>query len=381
MLYIKNSIESPISSKLYASYLDQALNTLFRSIKYNGFWDDGKNKLIRALNCRLVDGKLTWSPDTSVKWRYTSFALMGVMLWRDSNYSHSAYDKKIRTQLHYFIEMIKSEHILDLIPSYGTGPLILSFSLAYKIFHKKCYEEVAWNLYNRSITNDFNHSEDSLLLYGWCYLYQIKQDLNLRNKINMVLENIIKKQNNKKLFIFQNKATKKHQNQMYILWGVGKAIEVLNRKEFLVNMEKVLDYTIERRMLDNGAFIWIDPPFLKKMIFKIIYAVRNVTPSWHLLFECHQTFFVNAVFQYYRAGGSKDYNTYIFKAIDWIFGNNILGEDLVEKCGIGVPIRMMDINGNTSDRRERFKGAYEIGSYIMALQNLLEYDYTAKSMS
>jgi hypothetical protein len=58
--------------------------------------------------------------------------------------------------------------------------------------------------------------------------------------------------------------------------------------------------------------------------------------------------------------------------MDWIYSGNILRKDLVEISGIGVPMRMMTIDGDLNVRGQMFKGSYEIGSYIMALTHLLE---------
>ena len=360
--------------KTYTKYLHQAVNALFRPTKDNGFWDEQENRIIRALNYEFTkEGKIIWSPDNSVEWRYAPFALMGVMQWRASSISDDTYDSKIKAELAYFIDKVKDKQILSKMPSMGIGHLILSFSLAYAVFHDEKYKDVAWKLHEYSAKRfNFNNSEDSLLLYGWCYLYEIEKNDSLLNSIINVLETIIKKQNEKGLFIFENPTTKRHQNQMYTLWGVGKAIEVSNKKEYLPNIERTLDYTIKYRMLNNGAFIWEDLPFIEKLKSKFICKIKNVIPDWELLFECHQTFFVNAVFHYYKAGGEKYYDPYVKRAMDWIYGNNSLNKNLVEISGIGVPMRMMSIKGKMNVNGQMFKGSYEIGSYVMALTNLIQ---------
>lgn len=366
--------EKPINPKTYKLYLNQTLNTLFRPTEDNGFWDEQENKIIRALNYEFTkEDKIVWSPDNSIKWRYAPFALMGIMQWRVSDTSTDTHDSKIKVELNYFIEKLEDKQTLSKIPSYGIGPLILSFSLAYKVFQDERYKETAWSLYEYAIKKfGFSNSEDSLLLYGWCFLYEIEKDDNLLNNITNVLEGIIKKQNEEGLFIFENPTTRRHQNQMYTLWGIGKAIEVLNRKEYLANMEKTLDYTIKHRMLNSGAFIWEDLPLLERLKSKVICKIKSVTPDWELLFECHQTFFVNAVSHYYKAEGEKNYDTHIRRAMEWIFGNNALNKDLVEISDIGVPMRMMSIKGKMGVNGQMFKGAYEIGSYMMALTNLIQ---------
>ena len=83
---------------------------------------------------------------------------------------------------------------------------------------------------------------------------------------------------------------------------------------------------------------------------------------------------MNAIFQYYKApGGDQKYNTEILKAINWIYRTNILHKNLVDLSNIGVPLRTMLINGKIHLPHQTFKGTYEIGSYIMALTNLLSY--------
>ena len=358
----------------YKKYLDVAIECIFRPPKTNGFWDEKEGKIIRALNYKFIkEGKIVWSPDDSIKWRYAPFALMGIMQWRDSGISNDIYDSQIKLELNYFVEKVQDKQTLYQMPSYGIGPLILSFSLAYKVFQDESYKNIAWYLYNYSKDKfDFENSEDSLLLYGWSFLYGIDKDNNLLNEINRILDLIIKKQNNKGLFIFKNPTTKRHQNQMYTLWGIGKAIEVLNKKEYLKSIEDNLEYTIKNRMLDNGAFIWENFQPLAKPILKLVCKIKNGVPYWEFLFECHQTFFVNAVLHYYNAGGEKSYDKEIKRAMNWIFGNNVLNENLVKLSGIGVPMRMMTKKGGIDVEGQMFKGTYEIGSYIIALTNLTQ---------
>jgi len=81
----------------YKKYLNQALNTLFRPIRDNGFWGEQEKKIIRALNYKITEeGKIVWFPDNSIRWRYTPFALMGIMQWRNSHVSNNTYDYKIK---------------------------------------------------------------------------------------------------------------------------------------------------------------------------------------------------------------------------------------------------------------------------------------------
>jgi hypothetical protein len=94
-------------------------------------------------------------------------------------------------------------------------------------------------------------------------------------------------------------------------------------------------------------------------------------PHWSFLYECHQTFFVNAVAEYYRAGGTREYDRAVGKAMAWIYGDNSLDTDLVELSTIGVPMRQATTDGRMDARGQTYKGSYEVGSYLMALTNLL----------
>jgi len=55
----------------------------------------------------------------------------------------------------------------------------------------------------------------------------------------------------------------------------------------------------------------------------------------------------------------------------WIYGGNDRDLDLVEYSGLGVPMRFMLTDGRMKAPDQQFKGAYEIGSYVMALVNLI----------
>ena len=208
-------------------------------------------------------------------------------------------------------------------------------------------------------------------LKSWSFLYELEKDRGMEDNLSLILESIVSKQEDSGLFIFNNPTTRKHQNQMFTLWAIGKAIEVLNRKEYLTNIKKTLDYTINHRLRSDGAFLWEDASQAQKLKSKLIKVITGEYSAWELLFECHQTFFVNAVLQYYIANGGKDYDRYVDLALNWIFGNNVLNRNLIEVSDIGVPMRMMNTKGNMNLSGQNFKGAYEIGSYIMALTGFL----------
>lgn len=352
----------------YRKYLNMAISTIFRPTEQLGFWSDKVGTIIKHLRYIVVNDKIMWQYDPDPDFRYTPFAMMGIMKWRKSIGSKK-YDEKIISALNYLEKSVKRE--IEKYPSYGIGPLIYAFSKAYQVFNDEKYLNIAYDLYSYSKKKfRFEHSEDSLLLYGWAELFEITEDPKLSEDASKAINKIIGMQDGT-LFIFKNPTTRRHQNQMYTLWGVSKAIKILERHDYLKYVERVFDYTINRRMLSNGAFIWEDVPLLQRIKLLPLLKLKGEVPYWHLLFECHQTFFVNAVFEYYNVGGEKDYNKEIEKAMKWIYGNNVLKNDLVKLSGIGVPLRVMTINGDININGQTFKGSYEVGSYIMALTNLI----------
>jgi hypothetical protein len=357
----------------YERHLNAALDCLFRPVKDNGFWDEEDGKIIRALNYTIGNQVLTWTPDDTVQWRYAPFATMGVMRWRASALANGRYDSKIRRQLEYFAERVANEETLDAMPSYGIGPLLVAFSLAGETLDEPRYTSTARRLYEYSIERfDFTNAEDSLLVFGWAHLYDSDPDERLRTDIAEALWTINERLTREGLFRFENSTTRRHQNQMYTLWGLCEGIRVTDVRGYLDSAEQVLDYTIEHRMRDDGAFIWEDVPYRRHLKHAATKRLGRRPPHWDFLYECHQTFFVNAVMSYYRAGGTRNYDREVREAMSWIYGNNSLGMNLVDLSRIGVPMRQMTVCERMDVPDQMYKGTYEIGSYIMALADLLD---------
>lgn len=354
----------------YRRYLDEALDCLFRPVGRNGFWDD-EGKIIRALEYSSEDGRLSWRPDDSIQWRYAPFALLGVMRWRTSALGNDRYDDKIRRELVYFENRTGDPSTLDAMPSYGIGPLVAAFSLAATAYDDSRYESTARQLYEYSRERfDFTHAEDSLLLFGWSHLYERIPNEDLRRDISDALWRVNEQLTPKGLFEFDNSTAHRHQNQMYTLWGLCAAVEVTGTGGYLDSAEQVLDYTIANRMRDDGAFLWDEPSRWRRLKRTVLKQLGGRPPHWDFLYECHQTFFVNAVAGYYAAGGTKNYDQEVREAMSWIYGDNGLGEDLVEFSELGVPMRQMTIDTRMDVAGQMYKGAYEIGSYVMALTEL-----------
>jgi SAM-dependent methyltransferase len=364
----------------YESYLDAGLESLFRSTAADGFWDPEDGKIVRALRYELVDGQPVWTPDDSIEWRYAPLALLGAMQWRSSSLGEDRYDGRLTRELAYFTERVTDDSTLREMPSYGVGPLIAAFSIAADVYDDTGYLGTARRLYDHSVDQfRFDHAEDSLLLYGSSLLYEVAPDEELLATIDDVLWRVNERQTTEGLFEFDNATTRRHQNQMYTLWGLCRAVEATGATGYLDAAERVLDYTIGNRMRDDGGFVWEDVSRWPRIAGAAEKRLTGRPPYWEYLYECHQTFFVNAVAHYYRAGGTKNYDTAVRKAMAWIYGDNALGVDLVEVAGNGVPMRHLTTDGRLDEpyfvdgvRDQRYKGTYEIGSYVMALTHLLD---------
>jgi len=351
-------------------YLRSALDAMFRPVAENGFWDGKDGKIVRGLNFRLSgDGRPVWSLDDTYLYRYVPLAMNGVMNWRSSAIGDDTYDDRIRSELAFQTGNIGKEEVLGSMPSIGIGPLISVFSTAFRVFGDPAFLETARKLHLVSRERfSFDSSEDSHILSGWCSLYAAAGDGALAGDIATALETVVGRQGKDGIFVFSNPTTRRHQNQMYTLWAVGQAVGVTGRMEYLTNIDKTIGYTVRSRMLENGAFIWEDLSAAARLKKRVI---DRSPPYWDYLYTCHQAFFVNAVHFYYGAGGERKYGNEIRRAVEWIFGGNVLGRDLVEMSGIGVPMRMMTTGGRIDVKGQMFKGTYEIGSYISALTSII----------
>ncbi len=355
----------------YQNYLDSALACLFRSVHENGFWDEKNEKILRALEYDIVDSgenEFEWTPDDRELWRYAPFALMGTMQWRISVLGADNYDEKIERALAYFTERIDDS--LSEMPSYGIGPLVCAFSLAADVFGDS-HEDVAFRLFEHSRERfDLTHAEDSLLAYGWSYLAERESGSVVRDALADALFRMNEHLTSEGLFVFDNHTTRRHQNQMYACWGFARAIEITGQTGYLENVEHVLNYAIDHRMREDGAFIWEDVSLPQRIRRATTKRLGFRPPHWDFLYECHQTFFVNAVSHYYEAGGECDYDREVARAMSWIYGDSARG-DLTELSNLGVPMRFLTTDDRLDIEDQMYKGSYEIGSYLMALTNLL----------
>ncbi|MDS0300452.1 class I SAM-dependent methyltransferase [Halogeometricum sp. S1BR25-6] len=368
----------------YDSYLERGLEALFRPTAENGFWDEVDDCIIRALTYEFDDdGSLVWSRDESQEWRYAPMALMGAMNWRTSPLGTDEYDAKLRREFEFFDERIESGELPKAMPSYGVGPLLAAYAMAAEVFEEERddYLASARTLFEHADEAvEFDHAEDSLALYGATYLHEaVPDDERVEAFVDRGLWEISDRRTPEGLYGFDNHTTRRHQNQMYTCWAVARAIEVTGKTGYLGDLEDVLDYTVENRMREDGAFVWEDWPLHARLYGELRGKLTTGTPYWHYLYECHQTFFVNAVAHYDAAGGEKEYTHEVRRAMAWIFETNGTGHDLVDISEIGVPMRQVTTDDRMDNRQftngwrdQQYKGTYEVGSYVMALTHLLD---------
>jgi hypothetical protein len=307
--------------------LREGLACLFRPTSRNGFWDADEERFVRALTYEVRGDPdpseygaapdrrgplpLDWSVDDTTQWRYAPFALLGAMHWRDSPLGTGAYDAKLRAALDCFARQVADDATLAELPSYGVGPLIDAFARAGRVFggdrsrDGRPYTAVAWDLYRHS-TETFvsSHAEDSLLPFGWATLWDVTGDGSgtpgrtadsapdadretLHADIDDALFAIVDRVAWDGLFAFDNGTTRRHQNQLYALWGLCRAIRVADRPGYLDTVERVLDYTVEQRMRPDGAFPWEDVPLRRRAGRELLRRLGWPPPHWDFLYECH----------------------------------------------------------------------------------------------
>nr|QNO48827.1 hypothetical protein IMBEDNDK_00037 [Methanosarcinales archaeon ANME-2c ERB4] len=347
------------------SLIVRAFETIF-----DDFYDESTG-IYPVLEYRLKDDIITYQPSNRKYWRYNPFLMLGVMYARFHIPDDvlRSYDGEIRRELDTFIEKLASEDT-ESLTSYTVGPLMVVFALAYETYNDEKYIDVVERILDAS-DFEIKINEDAFLLLGLSYIYEHipKYREETVGKIEVLTNDILKHQNGRGLFVFGNISSKRHQNQMYTLWALNRAFKILNIGN-TDPIQKNIEYTIENRMQENGGILWEDHiPFHLK-----IYHVLKRIRYWEYYFECHQCFFVHAVYGYSKLSSDKRYNNHAKLALEWIFGGNRFDLDLLEVSDLGVPHRIVDVSGNIHVKGQQFKGTYEIGGYLMALTDYAMWD-------
>ena len=368
----------------YEAYLDAALRALFRPVADDGFFHPDTGRIVRGLEYKQTGTGFEWTVDEDHQWRYPPMALMGILQWRTASPGDDRYDDRLRQALDNIASRLEAATLAEL-PVYGLGPLLVAYTLAAEIFAERndeheqvaSYESVARRITDHTTGRvTFEHAEDSLALYGWTYRYERTGDSALRDAIEDGIWAVIERQDpSTDRFLFDNPTTQWHQNQQYTLWGLCRAIAVTGLDGYLENARRVLNDTVENRLRADGALLWDNPTRRDHLRYRArrVLGRTDGPPHWELLFACHQTFFINAVHHYRAAGGEQSFTTPVRRAANWLFGRNPRGQNLVELSGIGVPMRQMTTDGRLNTPGQKFKGTYEVGAYVAALTNLLQW--------
>ncbi|MHA1659811.1 MAG: hypothetical protein ACTSUT_11920 [Promethearchaeota archaeon] len=371
----------------YKNYITIAIDLLFTDCNGRnkiGFWDPIDRRIIKKLD--FIGGNL-WKADKAIEYRYGPFALMGVLYCRLSNFKFARpYDTKVHEYLHFLISKIQKDGQLDADSSGWNHALVLTcLCVGYLNFKKEHPKEADRYLSNALKVYEYcsrvwkhdtiSNNHDLFLLWAYTWLYdalksaqRYRECSQIKKEIEIFADWLCQIQDKKGIFQTGDPKAHFHQRMMYPLWGLGRAAKILDKKLYLSAIERTLDYVLCSRCEKDGAFIWY-PPNMKNRII----AFLMPKASKNLFFECHQTFFVNSVEQYYVGNGTN--NKYLadeISAMNWIFKTNRRKVNLARECNLGVPWRVMDSNGKIDIKGQKFKGSYEVGSYIMALTDIIK---------
>jgi SAM-dependent methyltransferase len=352
----------------YERWLTDALAALFRDAP-EGFYDPEAGRVIRELRYEADDdGHVTeWRRGRESEGRYPPMALLGAARWRTSPAGDDRHDDRLERALVTAADRSRAASL----PAYGAGPLIGALALADRAFDRDLLGP-ARRLYERSRDAAFEHSEEALLLYGWTFLHDRDPDEQLRGDIADGLHAVAERQAPPEgLFAFDNPTTLRHQNQMYALWGACRAAAVTDRPGYLDALADALEYTVDQRLRPDGAVLWFEPDRREALGYRLregLGSTPTEVPEWELLFACHQTFLVTAVAEYRRAGGDRNYDGAVRRAMGWLEAAG-----LFERSGLGVPMRGMTTGGRFDTPGQRFKGSYEVGAALLALTELLSW--------
>jgi hypothetical protein len=346
-------------------FLSKSMDRIFLSTEKLGFWDDKNSRIHSRLDC-TKDWEWEVNPDPSD--RYGVFTISLILL---AKFQHgldiSAYEAKITAYLNY----IKGE-ILSYEKSNITYGAFNALVLGQLLFENQGYDfkkeiQASYQLLKNQISV-ISNNEDSLALIGLSLYYKhINNDKEVLKYIERLVESLLGSQNTKGFFLTGDIRGVYHQRTMYTLWGLAFASDITHKKEIKLAIEKSIQHVWDfRRDGKDNAFLWHPLVYNSRKKSKIPLPILSPV-SVNYLFECHQTFFANAVSFYQYFYKTEKFSDYRYKALDWIFGENRMKTNLVEITKIDIPARIMSRKGELFIKNNYFKGSYEVGSYIFAL--------------
>jgi len=346
-------------------YLKLAIKRVFTSTQHLGFWDEKKSRIHSKL---IFDENWNWKVSSDYSDRYGVFTVTMILLAKYlNNLDISKYESKIMAYLDYIKKNI-STYKLSVV-TYGAFNALVLGQLLYGSKGEDYSDEIRTSYLSlKKAINVITNNEDALVLIGLNLYYKyMNKDEDILNYISRLVQSLLITQSKKGFFLTGDIRAVYHQRTMYVLWGLAFSSLNVFSKEIKVAIERTINYVWKyRRDGKDNAFIWHPFVYLIKTKFNLILPI--ISPySGEYLFECHQTFFVNAIIFYQQFYDNTKFTEYIKKAMDWIFGENRIGRDLVTLTNIGVPTRIVSRKGELFIKNNNFKGSYEIGSYIFAL--------------
>ena len=346
-------------------HLKNSMERIFTDCNQLGFWNEKKSRIIESL---YHDENWIWEYryDDIYKYRYGLFTLSMILLAKDVfDLDTKMYDEKIIRNLKW----IKGAQSDFSISDYTYGGL-LCLILGYK--HYNLFKNDKTSLINKvnnilsSVINDCDN-QHYLILISTKYHIDLFNDDNSLTLLKQLTDKILDIQSSNGFFLSGDLRAYHHQRTMYTLWGLIFS-SWHHRKD---DIEKAILKTLtwiwnnRRDKIDDG-FIW-HPPFYwvnSKYGFKVPILLSK---SSKYLFECHQTFFANAISLYNIRYKKNKFINEKNNALAWIFGQNRINKNLVENTSINIPSRIMHIDGSLQIKNEQFKGSYEIGSFILSM--------------
>lgn len=340
--------------------LQAALARVFQDTSQLGFWD-GQNQRIH--------GKLThdpawqWQIDPDRSDRYGLFCLSAILLAKVIyRLDTSASDPKIIAYLQYIQKSVRTYQLPDV--TYGAWNCLV---LGQRIYPQLALDQEIKSLFEfiDDGLEPITDNQHALVLIGGAY-HDPQDDESQGYWRNLTLR-LLKAQDAEGFFQTGDLRAFHHQRVMYVLWSLAVMSQRFLKNEIREAIKRSLrSIWATRRQTEDNAFLW-HPAFYWAKSSAGIKVPMYLPLSAEHLFECHQTFFANAVGLYQHYFQTNDFEEERSQALQWIFGTNRAKTDLVGVTGLDVPARMMTAKGTLDANGNNFKGSYEIGSYILAL--------------
>lgn len=346
-------------------YLSKAVDRIFLNTDELGFWDEKNSRIHSKL---FFSKNWNWMVKQEMSDRYGVFTIMMVLLAKfQQELDTLQYDTKIISYLKYIKTHISNYEKSTV--TYGAFNALVLGQILYEDqgvnFNKEIVHTYQFIKNNISTITD---NEDSLVLIGLSiYTQYLNNDKDILLYVDTLVQSLLKSQNTNGFFLSGDIRAVYHQRTMYTLWGLAFASSITHKEEIKPAIEKSISFIWNyRRDGKDNAFLWHPAIYKIKSHHSITFPVISIK-SVNYLFECHQTFFANAISFYQYFYQTAKFSDYRQKALDWIFGENRINQNLVSITKLNIPTRIMSRNGEVYIKNQNFKGSYEVGSYVFAL--------------